>query len=486
MDSSRRGGAVGNKRPEVSQELIFLDPDDDLASVLAKLESKDVEQIFLAIPRGVPILRTPLEFRMLGRVAAQLSSETIVVTSDSNRRWLAKREGFRTASSLRSVAHLFPSEQRSFGHVARGFARHAPLALAGLLLGTLAALGYFILPVLHVTLTPATVSVARELEFTVDTTAAGPDPARRVIPGRVVSERIQAVASVAATGIRTVGRERSRGEVAMTNTGESEIILPRATRLMSGSGAFFLTDSGVRLPANPVTSVRVGVIAAEPGSYGNLPPGSVLGLENRDHPIIVTQQRPTAGGEDREVRAVAEEDRARLRDQLLKQASDQALSLLGARVSRSQAIVPNSVHIEREAESFDKDPGAEGERLTGRLAATVSALVYTPEDTTSIALQSIRSALDSDQQLVGSVRLGSVEAIRRDGPNAHMTISYTGSLVRRLDASAVAAEVRGKSRTEAQEVLSQLGGLASVPRVEIWPEWAGRAFRVQVEVVQTQ
>ena len=89
-----------------SQELVFLDADDDLGTIRSKLESSSAEEIYLVIPRRSSVLRTPLEFRILARIANEMSSETILVTDDPSRRRLANQEGFRTRRGLRTLKHL--------------------------------------------------------------------------------------------------------------------------------------------------------------------------------------------------------------------------------------------------------------------------------------------------------------------------------------------------------------------------------------------
>src|ERR687886_2825581 len=97
------------RRPKItprSQELVFLDADDDLGTIRSKLESSSAEEIYMVIPRRTSGLRTPLEFRILARIANEMSSETVLVTEDGARRRLANQEGFRTRRSLRTLKHL--------------------------------------------------------------------------------------------------------------------------------------------------------------------------------------------------------------------------------------------------------------------------------------------------------------------------------------------------------------------------------------------
>ena len=62
------------------------------------------EEIYLVIPRRSSVLRTPLEFRILARIANEMSSETVLVTDDPSRRRLANQEGFRTRRGLRTLS----------------------------------------------------------------------------------------------------------------------------------------------------------------------------------------------------------------------------------------------------------------------------------------------------------------------------------------------------------------------------------------------
>ena len=93
-----------------SQELVFLDADDDLGTIRSKLEASSAEEIYLVIPRRSSVLRTPLEFRILARIANEMSSETVLVTEDPSRRRLAHQEGFRTRRGLRTLRRILETE----------------------------------------------------------------------------------------------------------------------------------------------------------------------------------------------------------------------------------------------------------------------------------------------------------------------------------------------------------------------------------------
>src|SRR3954454_22594167 len=155
-----------------SQELVFLDADDDLGTIRSKLESSSAEEIFLVIPRRSSVLRTPLEFRILARIANEMSSETILVTDDPSRRRLANQEGFRTRRGLRTLKHLMLGpDQNPPRFVLPDWVPLPTLtsffSLVGLLIvAGLAVFGFY--PQMHVTLVPQTRTVQQSVDITVD------------------------------------------------------------------------------------------------------------------------------------------------------------------------------------------------------------------------------------------------------------------------------------------------------------------------------
>src|SRR5918997_3378073 len=181
--------------PAATQEVVFLDLDDDLGTVRAKLESTSADEMYLVIPRRSPILRTPLEFRILARLTHELSSETIIVTTDGARRALSRNEGLRTKRSVRSLRHL-SRPPGSRGLWLPSFPDWIPIpSFAGLVLTTLVAgLALFIalgvVPVMKVTVNAQTIPQQQDVEVIVDPSVRQADLSRRTIPGETLQQRV--------------------------------------------------------------------------------------------------------------------------------------------------------------------------------------------------------------------------------------------------------------------------------------------------------
>jgi hypothetical protein len=88
--------------------------------------------------------------------------------------------------------------------------------------------------------------------------------------------------------------------------------------------------------------------------------------------------------------------------------------------------------------------------------------------------------------LGGTVDLTVPEYLGQDGSGALYRVGVRGRIVRELDAGTLAARLRGASLAEARAALSTRDGLSAPAQIEIWPDWAPRAFRLQVFQVRAE
>src|ERR1700730_12735981 len=216
-----------------SQELVFLDADDDLGTIRSKLESSSAEEIYLVIPRRSSVLRTPLEFRILARIANEMSSETVLVTGDPSRRRLANQEGFRTRRGLRTLKHLMIGpDQRPPRFVLPDWVP-LPTVMSFLsFVGVLAIAAGAVLvvyPQMHVTLVPQTRAVSQSVDITIDPDVKAADAASATLPGNLVTLQVDVSNSLAIPSDRTVGSSKAHGEILVTSQRGGPFTMPKGT-----------------------------------------------------------------------------------------------------------------------------------------------------------------------------------------------------------------------------------------------------------------
>jgi hypothetical protein len=476
------------RRPQVaprSQELVFLDADDDLGTIRSKLESSSAEEIYLVIPRRSSVLRTPLEFRILARIANEMSSETILVTDDPSRRRLANQEGFRTRRGLRTLKHLMLGpDQNPSPFVVPDWVPLPTLASFFSLLGLVIVAGlaiFGIYPQMHVTLVPQTRSVNQPVDVTVDPDAKSADASTGTLPANVISVPIDVSGSVQVPSDRTIGSDKAHGEAIITSQRPSASSLPKGSIVRVDGGPQFTTDQDLNLP--PHVPVRVGITAVDPGTVGNVAPGGITTFDgNGFDQLQVTNQRPTTGGTDRQAKVVSDDDRKALDAQLRKDARDKGLVQLQQKAGPDQTLPDMSLSVDQGNVTFDQDVGAESDQLTGRLTTTVSGTVFQNLAYNDLVGKVLLQKSGTDWELGAPVKVETPGVLKIDGHKVVLRSNASGLLQSSVDADGVKRALTGSSVQDARAYLTRLSGLAEAPSVVMTPNWAPRAFRIDVNV----
>jgi hypothetical protein len=468
-----------------SQELVFLDADDDLGTIRSKLESSSAEEIYLVIPRRSSVMRTPLEFRILARIANEMSSETVLVTDDPSRRRLANQEGFRTRRGLRTLKHLILGpDQRPPRFVLPDWVPLPNIFSFLSFVGMLAVAAGAVLvayPQMRVTLVPQTRTISQAVDITIDPDAKAADAATATLPGGLLTVQVDVSSSLQIPSDRTLGRDKAHGEIVITSQRSGPFTLPKGTRVRVDGGAKFVTDQDIALA--PHVSVRVGVTAVDAGAVGNIPPGEIsqfdgAGLDQLD----VTNQRPTTGGTDRQAKVVTEDDRKALDEKLKKDARSKGLAQLQQKAGPEQTLPEMSISVETKAESFDQEVGSENDQLTGRLTAVVTGTVFGNLAYNDLVGKVIERRAGPNLQLGAPVKVNTPGVLKVDGHKVVLRCDASGLVQSAVDADGISKALTGSSAQDARTYLQQLSGLAAPPSVDITPPWAPRAFRIDVNV----
>ena len=473
--------------PLRSQELIFLDSDDDLGTVRAKLESSPADEIFLVVPRRAATLRTPLEYRILARMAHELSTDVTIVSGDGNRRHLARQEGFRTRRSYHGVRHLAEAAGAPRSWIP-GVPEWLPLPsftalfVLSALVALLTAALLVALPVMRVTVTPASEAVRRDLEITVDAGQRSADPARGLLPGEQLQYRFEVSGSVPTSGEKSVGREPARGEVLFANNTANAITLPSRTPIVARTGVRFLTDAEARIPAYNY-STRVRVTADQKGGAGNVGANQMANLDPPIPGLTVSNPLPMSGGVDRPGKVVAAPDQAKLKEQLLQRAREQAIAEFQARSGSAKSVPPDTLQMRVENENYQPAVETEADQLNGSMGVSASAVAWDNQGMNTLVQRMILAGFGEDYQLpLNLLRLPPPEVMGVEGQRMKVRIKADALVVRSVDPNPIEDRLRGKSSAEARSVLESFPGLAGAPRVEISPAWAPRAYRIEVAV----
>jgi hypothetical protein len=88
-----------NKKRNPDEQVLYIDPEENLTTVRERLEHASARSIALVVPSQTQ-LRSPTAWRLLHRYTREMGKEVAVVSSDSQIRAIAQSAQFKVASSL--------------------------------------------------------------------------------------------------------------------------------------------------------------------------------------------------------------------------------------------------------------------------------------------------------------------------------------------------------------------------------------------------
>jgi hypothetical protein len=235
-------------------------------------------------------------------------------------------------------------------------------------------------------------------------------------------------------------------------------------------------------------SAAVKVEAVNAGPEGNVEPNTILVIPRGEDPLTldVTNPEETRGGKRDEFPRVVKADvnaatkaiDAKLASGFAERVADPSL------VADGTTVFPDTAALGEATYSVDPATLLGKEIETFDLGATATGTVLAVDET---AVQEVAEANVGPQVQAGYTLIdGSSEVDPAPGVVEDGTITFpvtiTARQVLEVDPSAIEAEIRGKSLTEAKAILDRYGR----SELSVWPDWVGTIPTLDARVdVQT-
>jgi hypothetical protein len=491
---------------------LIVGPDDDMATLNARLERAASRRLTLALASDTPMLRRPLDFGVLRRLADELGLELSIATDDLHRRRLAREFGFAVEQPRGARRAWQPRARR--------------LASA---VGTLALLAVSLvgLPRTQVTLDPAAAPLTRQAIVTVDLRPGAPGVADGWIASKPLVTTFDVEQSVPTTGSQAIGRTPAQGYVTFQDlrpyvppappplpapapsaapglpAGAIPIQLPVAdapppapppervilagTGVTTADGQRFFTQAEARL--QPSGYAQVPVTAEFAGRGGNVPAGAIdrLGDPKSDgHDLRIENRLATYGGTDRHERIVAADDREKLRQALEDRAAAEAPARLFKEASTDFVVVPELTTWTVEPQ-FDYAADQRATQLSGHATVRVRGLGVPSQALDQVASRAWQAQVPDDLGSVGAAHVAGTPALEAQTDDyLVVSLPVQGKVAPQLDTAALAEQLRGQPADAIRARVASLPGLRDKPRVETWPAWAPATLRVDIVVASAK
>jgi hypothetical protein len=508
-------------------QLLYLEPDDEITSVIRRLRGADVGRVVLVAPGRSRATSSVVALRLLARAAAE-TGRSVALVADASTRALAGEAGIAAFASVADATSGTPSpaepitQTRAPIHVVRGAgvqrahpAKQPPVTdgmdetvavhlppptpggasgrsrrrsrvprwpwLAGVLVVAVAA-GAALLPGATVHIRPATTPVTPQ-NFPVETAVTDhlTQELRTAKEGTATGERLDQVAAT--------------GGVTFTNWSLVSVEVPQGTQVSVGGTTAFTTVKRIVVPRGKFNGqaiqpgqASVAVIAVDLGPAGNVAAGAIDTVDSPtvraflrgspDNPNrLVTNAEPTTGGVETTHPVIKQEDVDATVAAVKADLQQQLDALLAQDSDRIFADAPESetplVEVPPELVGKEDTPTFE---LSGTLQ--INRAFGSRADVETTASGAMPTTLG--KTIVPDSVVVVVQGAAEQGDSLLVQVSVTAEAAAVIDEAAMRDLVAGKTVEEARTALAGVGEIV----VDLWPPWLDRlpdlSFRIDI------
>ncbi len=521
--------------------MVELQDTDDITSIRSRVDfalvppvagSGRVTRLLLIVPRKNKALQSLVNMKLLARTVHTRAVEMAIVSDHPVVRDYAKAAGVKAFGSLRSakwagwvtaetpvaapeetlppVVPALPEEgqgevkrvRRKKYRVVQGSGRIniwqqlgafillAILAVA-LVVGVLA-----LLPEATVTLIPVAKPLETNLVVKADPNVKSVDFKTLTFPARTAQVELALPGEIETTQTELAPVGQAEGTVTFINRTEQPQLIPISTTLSTSAGQAlqFLTAVTTTIPpGSGATSTPTLVIAVEPGPSGNVGAGQINRFEDpaRDLLARVINEQSLSGGKMEPAKIVVQDDKERLQAYLQQKIQQEGLSQLQASLGEQEFISPETLQVIVLDVKYREFAGDFSDTFSGEMQAVIRGTVVGGYNANRLALAALEAQVPPGYELdTRGLHFGAGEVLNVQDQTVTFRIIASGLAVPVIDAHDVAGEIAWLPIGEAQDLLSQQYDLATVPGIELEPnwfvDWLGRlpysSFRIDVVI----
>ncbi len=518
------------------EQILELENTDDITAIRNRVDyilphlvggggpEKEARRLLLVVPRQNKAMQSLVNVKLLARMVKSRAVELAIVSDHPAVRDYAKEAdlkvfttltGARRAGWIKSTASIAPSNQtlpppvpsaeqstgRS-GHLPPSHTDHARKGrdkrkyvvvtgsgqitiyqqVAALVLVMILAFALVfglitLLPRATVTLTPLAQPVETELIVKADPNVKSVDFTTLEFPARVTQVELALPGSIETIETELAPVGYAQGTVALINRTETEQTIPISTTVSTSAGELieFLTVQTATIPAGIGAVTSTQVIALEPGPQGNLSAGKANRFVDPTYALVarVINELPLSGGSMEPARIVVQADKERLQAHLRQLVYQQGLEQLRESLGEQEFISPETLQVIVLDVTYNEFSGDFSDTFSGEMQAVVRGTVVGGYNANRLAMAALEAQTPAGYELdIEGLQFGAGEVLDvRDGV-VTFKIFAGGRAVPVIEPHDVAQKIAWLPIGEAQALLDQQYQLATVPGVDLRPDWA--------------
>ncbi len=522
---------------------IYLESNDDLGDVLAKIDRLKSPNFILIIPPGGALFRSALNLKILKQYLEKNNRSARIGTADPMGIVSATAAGFdltevtsptpeveaaetfqindfteNTETEEPQFEDETPAYPTSPSHIPRklsagGFGalvRSATttkvqlrlsrqhqitlwLVLGGLLI--LASVGYFLIPKATATLEVQSEEFKKQLSLVLadeqDLQAAGPN----ILTGRFLEITRESVSTFSATGEKNNGN-KAEGKITIFNhTGSIEGLLAN-TRFKSATGLVFRLKNEILIPPakNKVPGkATMDVVADEGGTKYNVAAGlklSVPGLNTTAQALVYGETASAfTGGTDQITKVVSEEDLEKAKEAAAKNVFAEAETELRKQLKRNEELTPAFIQNDVVDSMPNVSVGAVNPQFEIRVQSrSWTIAIHKNELQKAIANAAAFEVPEEKQITQRTIDSAKVDVVEGNflTHRVNLLVSLDGRIGPKIDAGEITKNLANQPVDSGRAYLQSITNIAS-SEITMWPTFISRipllTNNIKVDVV---
>ena len=502
--------------------VIYLEPDDEITTVVEKLRKYSDQNLALSVPKGATLLQSIVNLKLLRKEAEELGKQVVIVTTDRVGTTLAEKTGLKTVESTEELPKALPrvvqeeeeasesgfkrvavsnerlpyfssgevkKEKSSFDIGRKSFAGASAagkkagsklkyiIPVVVVVLAVAIYLTFLLLPKAKITLFLKGESFKAEADIHFSHNLSSVDQAKAALPSRFISKEAELSKSAKTTGKMNVGT-KATGTITISNKTGVAQPLSASTKFLSSGAQSFLSDKAITVPGAYVDgsghivagSAQVSVTAAAVGTSYNISAGSftipALPADKQTN-IYGTSSKAMSGGDERVANVVSQTDYDDLKNAILLELRGNIQDDIKKDLQSGEIIKPDIQKEEIIREVSEPALNGEGDSFKLTIRLKISAAAFKQNDLEETLSAAFAKNLPVEQEVLkSSLTDDNIKYLVKsfDAVSGEATVTASGSpkQVAKIDDNKIKETAAGKREKDAKKALIETAGIQEV------------------------
>jgi hypothetical protein len=502
----------------ISPKTIYLEPDEEITSVIDKIRKTEFADIVLVVPKGASISQSVVNLKLIKKKAEELSKSISLVTGDKVARTLADKIGIPVASSIAGLGVTKQPVVESAGNEGepllstnevifnkepvesepgelsvrededveaevedkedmlekveeekpakpKNLLPKFPWLKVGLFVGVpiliLLIAAYIYLPQAKANIFMKAASQPVSIDF-IGQPNAQVDTNKEIVPTQTIDVTKDSTKTFPATGQKDEGNEAT-GTVRITTTGNLDWVSGTRLYLSSNSGLVYTMNSEAAISGGG--SVVIGITAQGPGTQYNIPTNSpILAVNDPNNPADVRVQTAVTGGTSKTVTYVTQGDFDAAKDSLSKDTTNDATSDFTSQTANLK-VIDSTKQTNVVSATANPDVGQDGSSFSLTVKVEIKALAVSDSDLGKLVTTDVSGSLGNAKTVIddGSTNVNfQIDNADITTGKVSGTLTTTAYVANKLDQNAVKTQLEGLNDAQAVNYLKGLDGVSDV------------------------